>query len=118
MNCYSIRAGVGRWILMGLVGGLSVSDGGAIEKLEAPLDQAVAEESVADLVAPADDPRDGASDRQERSRLGEIVKLGGEVIIARGEEARDVVIVFGSARVEGWVRGDMVVVGGVRMWMG
>jgi uncharacterized RDD family membrane protein YckC len=112
MNCYSIRAGVGRWILLGLVGGLSMSDGGAIEKVEAPLDQAVDEEIVADSVAPADDPRDGAPVRQERSRLGEIVKLGGEVIIARGEEARDVVIVFGSVRVEGWVRGDMVVVGG------
>ena len=48
----------------------------------------------------------------EYERLGEIVKMGGEVVIREGQEARDPVVIFGDITVEGRVRGDLVVVAG------
>jgi uncharacterized RDD family membrane protein YckC/cytoskeletal protein CcmA (bactofilin family) len=115
MNTCLVSAGVGRQVLAGLVVWLSITCGEAIERAEPHADRDMDEEIATERAVPAVDDGIRASSRQARSRVGEIVRLGGDVIIGKDEEARDVVIVFGTVRVEGRVHGDMVVVGGRAM---
>lgn len=111
MSCHSIPVGSARRILAAVLGWIVISTAGAIEKVEAPA-ESEAEETQADSADVDEVERDGAWARQGRERPREIVRVGGDVMIAEGEEAWNVVSVFGSVRVEGEVRGDMVVVGG------
>ena len=109
MKLWARRAGKKRWVLAGLIAGLAAVGVGAIEKAELPGGGIIEEESVAE---PGEVPTAESSERQERSGPREIVQLGGDVVIGKGEDAREVVVLFGTVRIEGRVRGDMVVVGG------
>jgi uncharacterized RDD family membrane protein YckC len=51
-------------------------------------------------------------ERSESRRTREVFQLGGKVEIARHEEVRDVVVIFGDVRIGGRVQGDVVVVFG------
>src|SRR2546430_14147866 len=50
--------------------------------------------------------------RPSEAKAGDMVVLSGGVVVRRGEATGDVVVVHGSARVAGVVRGDVVVVDG------
>jgi uncharacterized RDD family membrane protein YckC len=68
----------------------------------------------AEATSSADQP-EGASDKDHsygRERPREIVRIGGHVEVGADEEASSVVLVFGSAVIDGPVRGDVVAVGG------
>jgi uncharacterized RDD family membrane protein YckC len=99
------------WLLAVVFGfGLATTVLG-IEKAEAPPEDGH-EGAPADSEETEERERDWGLARPDRGRPREIVRVGGDVIIGEGEEAWNVVSVFGSVRVEGDVRGDMVVVGG------
>jgi uncharacterized RDD family membrane protein YckC len=82
---------------------------GAIEKAESPGDPQI-EESI--TTEPLEPEAEQSTPRQPRPGRREIMHFGGDVVVGKDEEARDVVVLFGTVRVEGRVRGDVVVVGG------
>ncbi len=47
-----------------------------------------------------------------RKRVGEIVKIGSDAVLKEGEVCREVVVVRGSATIDGTIDGDLVVVAG------
>ncbi len=101
-----------RWIgVAGLVL-LSIARGQAIEKAGEFSDQ----DTNADFTAESPAVTQGELEREQsnpdRKSAPEIVRFGGDVTIGAGEEARDVVVIFGTLRIVGRVRGDVVVVGG------
>jgi uncharacterized RDD family membrane protein YckC len=109
MNSQASGVGGTRWVFLGLLLWLGTVGLDAIEKVESPGDPQI-EESIA---TESLDPETGPSpSRQPRSGPREIVHFGGDLLVGKDEEARDVVVLFGTVRVEGRVRGDMVVVGG------
>lgn len=61
---------------------------------------------------PAETQLQSKETRRALTRPRDVLQLGGPVSIAPGEEAQNVVVVFGEANVQGTVRGDVVVVFG------
>jgi uncharacterized RDD family membrane protein YckC len=57
---------------------------------------------------PANDPP--SRRRTSRESLGDLVAIGDDVVVKEGETARSVVVIAGSALIEGTVTGDLVVV--------
>ena len=71
------------------------------QQIERPADPAGAEAS------------DDAPAKRSRSRsLGDLVTMGNNIIVKEGETARDVVVMGGSAMIDGTVTGDLVVIMG------
>jgi hypothetical protein len=108
--CPDIRV----WIVAGLSLWLAFEPCLAIEKAQEPTTAEQTEsESTPDPVSTTGSERGSATTAEGRSRLPrELVQFGGEIVIGQDEEVEELVVLFGSVRMEGRVRGDMVVVGG------
>src|SRR5512145_1358901 len=59
-----------------------------------------------------DSPPERSRSRNNRQSLNDIVVVGNDVVIKEGETFHDVVVVAGSARVDGSVTGEFVVIFG------
>jgi uncharacterized RDD family membrane protein YckC len=110
-----------KWVgLLGLAGlvGLVLTTVG--QQPETPASEAPSAVSAPAIIAAADadaaptsEPAvDAGDDRDSRRHVHELVRVGTDVVVDEGQEYSELVVVFGSATMNGKIRGDMVVVGG------
>src|SRR5687767_13115489 len=96
-----------RLVLTLALGGFDARLGTAQDAADAP---PVLERPPAPAIESPDSNDPPSRRRSSRQSLNDLVVIGNDVVVKEGETARDVVVIAGSALIDGTVTGDLVVV--------